>query len=358
MEINFRRIRENPKIRVLTLAEIESVSGAPGDFTVTIRENPRFVSEKCTACGECELVCTIEVDDPFNYGLGKRKAAYLPFEMSYPLRYVIDPAHAGDPRMQACVDACKYGAIDLQDQPRTHTVKAGAIVYATGWQPYDARKLDNLGFGQYPDVITNVMMERLAATAGPTGGKLVKPSDGGEIKSVAFVQCAGSRDENHLPYCSAVCCLASLKQAMYVREKLPEADVHVFYIDIRAPGRYEDFYVKAQGEPKIRFHRGKVAKVGRRAGATALTVEAEDTMTGAITTADVDLVVLAVGMVPETAKMPADRASVRDAYGFLPAGADGGIVAAGCATQPLEVAATVQEATGAALQAILALGKE
>ncbi len=358
LEINFRRLRDNERITVLTMAEVERVEGGPGAYAVTVREAPRFVNEKCTACGECARVCPIEVDDDFNYGLGKRKAAYLPHDMCHPLRYVIDAAHAGDPRLQACVEACKYGAIDLHMQPVTHTVQAGAIVYATGWKPYDARKLDNLGFGEHADVITNVMMERLASPDGPTAGRILRPSDQAPVASVGFVQCAGSRDEKHLPYCSAVCCLASLKQAMYVREKHPEAEVHIFYIDIRSPGRLEDFYVKAQGDPKLHLHRGKVAKVGRRAGAAALTVEAEDTLTGAITVQDVDLVVLATGLVPETAALPPGAQNARDAFGFLPAAGAGGVIASGCATQPLEVSACIQEATGAALQAILALGKE
>ena len=146
-------------------------------------------------------------------------------------------------------------------QPRTITAKVGAIVWATGWKPYDATKMDNLGFGSYPNVITNVMMERYASENGPTEGKIVRPSDGAEISKIGFVQCAGSRDENHLPYCSAVCCLASMKQATYVRERYPDAEIHLFYIDVRAPGRMEDFYTKVQEDEKFFFHRGKVGKI-------------------------------------------------------------------------------------------------
>ena len=138
--------------------------------------------------------------------------------------------------------------------------RAGAIIQATGWKPYDASKLGHLGYGS-KNVITNVQMERLCHPGGPTGGKLLKPSDGGEIKSVAFLQCTGSRDENHLPFCSGVCCTASLKQSTYVLDQYPEADVHMFYIDVRTPGRLEDFYQARQDNEKLNLHRGKGIKV-------------------------------------------------------------------------------------------------
>jgi quinone-modifying oxidoreductase subunit QmoA len=194
LEINLKRMRVNPFIRVLTLAEVESVTGQAGAYEVRVKLNPRYVNEKCTSCGDCEKVCEIERDDDFNYGLKKTKAIYRPHMMAYPDRYVVDPKYAHDERMKKCVEACQYGAIDLDMKPRTITIKAKAIVWATGWKPYDATRLDNLGFGKYPNVITNVMMERYAASAGPTEGKVVRPSDGAEIKKIGFVQCAGSRN--------------------------------------------------------------------------------------------------------------------------------------------------------------------
>ena len=175
MEINLKRIRSNPNVRILTLAEVESVSGSPGDYEVRIKLNPRYVNDKCTCCGECEKVCEIERDNDFNYGIDKTKAIYLPHFMAYPHRYVVDPQHAGDDRMKKCVEACDYDAIELDMQPRTITAKVGGIVWATGWKPYDATKLDNLGFGKLPNVITNVMMERYASENGPTEGKIVRP---------------------------------------------------------------------------------------------------------------------------------------------------------------------------------------
>ncbi|MBN2226206.1 MAG: CoB--CoM heterodisulfide reductase iron-sulfur subunit A family protein [candidate division Zixibacteria bacterium] len=352
MEINLKRIRINPRVRVLTLADVEKITGGPGEYDVQITLNPRYVNERCTACGECARVCEIERDNDFNYGLDKNKAIYLPHLMAYPFRYVIDPAFAGDARMKKCVEACAYDAIDLGMQAKTITAKVKAIVWATGWRPYDATKIDNLGFGKYDNVITNVMMERLAAENGPTQGKVVRPSDQKEIAKIGFVQCAGSRDENHLPYCSAVCCLASMKQATYVRERYPGAEIHMFYIDVRSPGRLEDFYVKQQGDAKFFFHRGKVAKITEVAGSKNLILEAENTLTGEITKMEVDMAVLAVGMVPNTADAPPPLETPLDDFGFIVPGSENGVIGAGTAIRPLDVSATVQDATGATLRAL------
>ncbi len=352
IEINLKRIRVNPYIRVLTLAEVEKISGSPGNYEVTIKISPRYVNEKCTACGECAKVCEIERDNDFNFGMDKTKAIYLPHLMAYPFRYVIDPRYVKDERMKKCVEACQYGAIDLEMQPRTVVAKVKAVVWATGWKPYDATKLDNLGFGKIPNVITNMMMERLASPNGPTEGKILRPSDKKEIKSIGFVQCAGSRDENHLPYCSAICCMASMKEATYVRSQYPDADIHIFYIDVRSPGRWEDFYVKMQNDEKIHFHRGKVAKIEENPATGNPILHAENTLTGEITQTEVELAVLATGMVPNTADEPPPLDVPRDEFGFLVQDAPGGVIGAGTAVRPGDVSASVQDATGAALKAI------
>ena len=164
------------------------------------------------------------------------------------MKYVIDDKACLGAECGKCVTACQYDAIELDMTAKSFKLNVGAIVWATGWEPYDATKVDYYGYGQHQNVITNVMMERLAAPNGPTGGKIVRPSDGKEVESVAFVQCAGSRDENHLPYCSGVCCMASLKQATYVKEQNPDAKVSMFYIDVRAMGKHEEFYTKVQDE--------------------------------------------------------------------------------------------------------------
>ena len=354
LEINLKRMRANENVRILTLAEVEKVTGSPGDFEVRIRLNPRYVNDKCTCCGECEKVCDIERENDFNYGIDKTKAVYLPHLMAYPNRYVVDPAFASDDRMKKCADACQYDAIELDMEPRTVTLKVGAVVWATGWKPYDASKLDNLGFGKYPNVISNVMMERYAAENGPSEGRIVRPSDGAGITKIGFVQCAGSRDDNHLPYCSSICCLVSMKQATYVRDRYPEAEIHIFYIDVRSPGRMEDFYTKVKADEKIYFHRGKVGKITENPQNKNLILEAENTLTGDMTRTEVDMAVLATGMVPNTADdaLPVDIPL--DEFGFIVPGGGNGIFGAGVANRPVDVATSVQDATGAALKAITA----
>jgi quinone-modifying oxidoreductase subunit QmoA len=356
IEINLKRIRANPNITVLTLAEVDTVSGDPGSYEAQVTLHPRYVNAKCTACGECEKVCEIERPNDFNYGLDKTKAIYLPHLMAYPPRYVVDPEFAGDARLKKCVDACTYGAIELDMPPQKLTIRTGALVWATGWKPYDATKMEKLGFGRHANVITNVMMERYASESGPTGGKIVRPSDGAEPSTIGFVQCAGSRDDNHLPYCSGICCLASMKQATYLRAQYPEAEIHLFYIDVRAPGRLEDFYEKVKQDEKFFFHRGKVGEITENPDSKNLTLKAENTLTGELTYTEVDMAVLAVGMVPSTVDQPPPLGTELDEYGFIVV--DGkGVVGAGTAVRPLDVSASVQDATGAALRALNRVGR-
>jgi quinone-modifying oxidoreductase subunit QmoA len=356
LEINFRRIKQNPRIRFFTMAEVESIAGSEGRYDVNIRLNPRYVNEKCTGCGKCAEACSLEIDDAFNYGMRKIKAAYLPHDMAFPMRYVLDPALVKSGEAQKVKEACPYDAIDLAMAPKTVALKVGSIVWATGWKPYDAKKLDTYGFGTFPDVITNVMMERLAAWTGPTQGKIVRPSDGKAPESVAFVQCAGSRDENHLPFCSGICCLASMKEATYVREQYPDAKIYIFFIDIRATDRLEDFYTKVKKDEKIEFFKGKVAKITQDNGKLILRVE--DTTKESLNEIAVDMVVLATGMQPNTSETRLPIEVPYDDYGFIASQhAKAGIYAAGCTRTPTGVSETVQDGTAAALKAIQSIAR-
>jgi quinone-modifying oxidoreductase, subunit QmoA len=360
LEINFRRIKDNPRIKVLTMAEVQKVQGAAGDYKVTVRLNPRYITENCTCCGDCAEACATPISDDFNFGMGTRKGAYLPFEMAFPARYVLSPQIIGTDDAQKAKAACKYDAVDLEMQPRTMDLAVGAIVWATGWEPYDAAKIDNLGFGQYSNIVTNMMMERLAAPNGPTKGKILRPSDNQAPKSVAFVQCAGSRDENHLPYCSYICCMASLKQTTYVRELYPDAKIYVFYIDIRSPGdRYEKFYKKIKADQNVIFIKGKVAEVSEDPSTKNITVVAENAVTGEKIRQTVDLVVLATGMQPTAAnaKLPADLKYTADGF-ILNDYEKGGMFAAGCANKPADVVSSNQNATGMALKAIQTVARK
>jgi quinone-modifying oxidoreductase subunit QmoA len=354
LEINLRRLKGNRRIRVLTMAEVTAISGSKGDYTATVNISPRYVNENCTACGACGEAVETEVPDPFNYNLGKVKAAYLPNAMAYPQRYVLDPSIVGTPEGEKAKAACKYGAIDLDMQPETLQIKAGAVVWATGWKPYDAAKIQPYGYDRYPNVITSVEFERLADPRGPTGGKILRPSDGKEARNIAFIQCAGSRDENHLRHCSRICCMASLKQTNYVQEKFgDDGKSTIYYIDIRAIDRFEDFYQKVQANPNVKFVKSKVAKIVQDDKTGDVVLHGVDTEGYHRYAAAHDLCVLAVGMEPSVmgANIPAEI--VADSSGFIASDpANGGLFGAGCASNALDVNRAVQSATASALRAI------
>lgn len=352
LEINYKRIKNNPDITFYTLAEVTDIRGQAGSFQVTVNLAPRYVNDKCVACNKCAEVCPVERPNDFNYGLDKNKAAYLPFDMAFPLQYVIDMNYCLGEACKKCEKVCAYNAIELNMAPQTLNLEVGAIIVASGWQLYDATQIDNLGFGEVPNVITNMQMERLASPNGPTCGRIVRPSDNKEPKSVAFVQCAGSRDEKHLPYCSYICCMASLKQATYLLDQDPEAQATIFYIDIRTPGRYEQFYWKVRDRENLELIRGKVAKVSAAPG-DKVEVVAEDTATGTKVRRTFDLVVLAAGMVPSTKTDKLPLAISYTEEGFIdPTGLPAGVYAVGSLKSPLDVAKSVQDATGAAIKAL------
>jgi quinone-modifying oxidoreductase subunit QmoA len=271
------------------------------------------------------------------------------------LQFVIDPTVCPGTECGKCVPACPYQAIDLEMKPEVVDLEVQAVIWATGWDPFDAGKIEGLGFGTYPNVITSVMMERLASPGGPTAGKIRRPSDQKDIESIAFVQCAGSRDENYLKHCSGVCCMGSLKQARYVREQYPDAAVYIFYIDVRSPGRLEDFYAGLQEDDKVRLIKGKVAKITEDSASGNLTVEAEDILSGGRVSQQVNLVVLATGIVPAdgAARIELGEGLRRDEHGFLEGDQPlAGMLGAGCAKRPVDVASCVRDATGTALKAL------
>ena len=350
LELNFKRLKTNALISFYTMAEVENISGGPGDYSVTVKITPRYVNDNCVACNACSEACPSERPDEYNFGMNTTKAAYLPFNQAFPQKYVIDSAHCKNDCGKACLNACKYNAIDLNMKQETITIKAGSIVVATGWNPYDADKIDTLSFGKVKNVITNMMMERLASPTGPTGGKIVRPSDGKPVDNVVFVQCAGSRDESHLPFCSYICCLASLKQTTYVREQNPESKAHIFYIDIRTPGKYEKFYLKVKEDPNVSFTKGKVAKIVQAEGSDDVIIEAEDMQTGNKVKVRADMVVLATGMQPAgAAKKIAGINYTEDGFAL----SNQGVFATGCGKNPMDVARSAQDATSAALKAMI-----
>jgi quinone-modifying oxidoreductase subunit QmoA len=359
LEINLRRMKANPNLRVLTMAEVARIDGTRGDYTVTVKISPRYVNEHCTACGACAAAVGAEIRNPFNYSLDTIKAAYLPHAMAYPQRYVLDPSIIGTPDAEKARLACKCGAIDLGMKEQTLTLKAAAVIWATGWQPYDAAKIQPYGYGRFPNVVTSVEFERLADPHGPTGGRIVRPSDGKEAKNIAFIQCAGSRDENHLRHCSRICCMASLKQTQFVREAYGDAaQSTIYYIDIRAIDRFESFYRKVQADATVRFVKSKPARIEEDRATGEVILHGVDTEGYKRYAARHDLAVLAIGMEPAVkgANIPADV--LEDSSGFLqPGPPQSGIFGAGCSTGALDVNRAVQSATAAALRAIQVVNK-
>ena len=364
MEINLRRLKANPRLKVITMAEVTGVNGEAGNYTVKVKLSPRYVTESCTACGECAATVETAFDNEYNYGLDKRKGAYLPFPMAYPQRYVIDSRLLGTPEAEKAKAACKYNAIDLNMKAQEIELKAGAILWATGWKPFDANKIQPYGYDRFPNVITSVEFERLADPCGPTGGKLLRPSDGKEAKNIAFIQCAGSRDRNYLKHCSRICCMATLKQTTFVREKYgDDGKATVYYIDIRAIDRFEDFYQKVQTDPNVNFIKSKVANITQDKTTGDLILHGNDLEKPGLGK-DMrysnchDLVVLAVGMEPSVdfQKMPF-KLSLNE-HGFIEANAsNGGMFAAGAASDALDVNRAAQHATAAALRAIQVINR-
>jgi len=359
LEINLKRTKALKSLRVITMAEVTETTGEAGNYKVKIAIKPRYVNENCTACGDCAKAVEAEFGDEHNYNMMNRKGAYLPNAMAYPQRYVLDSRIIGTDDATKAKEACKYGAIDLEMQEETIELTVGAIIWATGWQPYDAAKIEPYGYGRIPNVITSVEFERMMNQYGPTKGKLVRPSDGKEAKNVAFIQCAGSRDHNHLKHCSRICCMASLKQTTYISEQFgDEGKASVYYIDIRAIDRLDDFYRKVKADPNVSFIKSKVASIVEDKDTGNPILHGFDTEGGNRYAESHDLVVLAIGMEPSVAKNDFPIKVVINDEGFIENDeSNGAIFAAGCASDALDVNRAVQSATASALRAIQVINR-
>jgi len=347
LEINFRRIKNNHRIKYYTHTSVENISGEKGDFTVKLKTSAQFVKDSCTACGKCLDVCPVEIPDEFNQNLSKTKAIYLPHDMSFPLKFTIDENYCKKEECKACKDVCDYNAIDFSLEETDFSLDVSSIIVATGWKNYDASLIDNLHYSEFQDVVSNVEFERMLAPGGPGKGKVERISDKTTPKEIAFVQCAGSRDEKHLPYCSAVCCSASLKHALNFQEKYPDSKIRIFYIDLRVSGRNEDFLNRVKGNKNIELIKGKVAAINKNEDGD-LMVEAEDILLGKKSKYKADLVVLATGIVPSSPQFTLNK----NEYGFILNNQIEGIHPIACSKKPMDVSASVKDATAAALKAI------
>lgn len=291
-------------IRLITMADIEALEGETGNFTATVIERPRYVdTEKCIACGLCAEKCPKKVEDEFNEGLGKRKAAYVKYPQAVPLKYAIDEDKClffEKGKCRACEKFCPAGAIDFNQKPKTHKIEVGSVILAPGFKAYDPIAYDTYGFGRFPNVITSMEFERILSASGPFEGHLQRPSDRKTPAKIAWLQCVGSRDIHHgaRGYCSGVCCMYAIKEAVIAKEHSKEGlDTAIFFMDMRTYGKeFERYYNRAKDEKGVRFIRSRIHSIEPAVpGSDDLKIEYVDE-SGTIRSEVFDLVVLSVGL--------------------------------------------------------------
>lgn len=353
-------------IKLLTYSEIKEIRREGKIFKVNILRRPRYVDEKkCTGCGACAQLCPIEIPNNFDENMGVRNAIYVPFPQAVPLIYTIDKEHCLE--CELCQNVCMAGAIDYQQQPEEMEIDVGAIVVTTGFNLFDAKMKEEYGFGLYDNVITGLALERLLSASGPTGGHVVRPSDGKIPKKVAFIQCVGSRDEKSGNlYCSRVCCMYATKEAELVKEHVPGVDVTIYYMDIRAFGKgFEEFYQRAKSEFGINYVKGRVAEVLENPRNNNLFIRAENIESGELTEDEVDMVVLSTGLVPSATndfekilplKVGDDNFFVTANPKIDPVTTNiDGVFVAGVAEGPKDIPDSVSQASAAAMKASILL---
>lgn len=359
---------KHDNIELLSYSEVKEVDGYIGNFKVKVVKKPRYVDEDiCTGCGSCSEVCPIEIPNYFDEGMGMVKATYISFPQAVPLVATIDKDYCIDCKL--CDQACGNLAIKHDQEPEEIELDIGTIIVATGYDPYNPTEKKEWSYESAENITTGLELERLINASGPTQGHVLKPSDGGIPKKVAFIQCVGSRDEQiNKPYCSRVCCMYAMKNAQLIKDHEPDTEIAIYYMDIRAFGKgFEEFYKRSQEKYGIKFIRGRPATVLENPDQT-LTVRAEDTMLGKVTEYDYDMVVLSVGLEP-----PAGMEELRQTIG-LSKSADGflmeahpklrpvdtltdGVYLAGVSQGPKDIPDAVAQASGAAARAAIPMVK-
>jgi len=353
----------------MTLSEIKSIKGYVGNFEVTVQKRARYVNEnECTACGDCAQACPVLKPDEFEIGLSSRKAIFIPFPQAVPSAYVLNPLDClgQDPLICGkCKEACEKGCIDYDAQDEELTLKAGTIVVATGMEPYDPTPLDEYGYTRFPNMVTTIEFERLINAGGPTRGEVVRLSDLKVPKSVAFIQCVGSRSPGNKkanPYCSNICCMNTIKDTLMLKEHYPDMEVKVFYIDIRAFGKgFEDLFQRSKGKG-VKYIRGLPGDVQEDPGSHDLKLFVENTSTDHLERHHVEMVVLSQGLVPsgDMNKIQEMLALQKTSDGFyLEAhpklqpvdSASAGIFFAGTAESPKDIKDAVTQASAASARA-------
>ena len=359
---------KHDNIELLSYAEVKEVDGYIGNFKVKVVKKPRYVDEDiCTGCGSCSEVCPIEIPNYFDEGMGMVKATYIAFPQAVPLVATIDKDYCIDCHL--CDQVCGNKAIKHDQEPEEIDLDIGTIIVATGYDPYNPTEKKEWSYESAENVITGMELERLINASGPTQGHVLKPSDGDHPKSVAFIQCVGSRDEQiNKPYCSRVCCMYAMKNAQLIKDHEPDTEVTIYYMDIRAFGKgFEEFYKRSQEKYGIKFVRGRPATVLENPDQT-LTIRAEDTMLAKVTEYNYDMVVLSVGLEP-----PEGIEELRQTIG-LSKSADGflmeahpklrpvdtltdGVYLAGVSQGPKDIPDAVAQASGAAARAAIPMVK-
>ncbi|MFC1916904.1 FAD-dependent oxidoreductase [Chloroflexota bacterium] len=356
-----RRDIAHPNIELIPNTKVEKVEGQAGSFEVSLKTESRWVrSDRCTGCGLCVEVCPVEVPDEFNEGLQNRKAIYARNPQAIPNVYTVDREHCT--KCDKCVEICPSNAIDLDLPDESRELAVGAIIVSTGFEEFDAAQMGQYGFGRYSNVLNNIQLERLLASGGSSGGKLVRPSDGKAPQKVAFLQCVGSRDMKH-NYCSVACCMYALKEAMLIKEQNPEIETTIFYMDIRAFGKgYYRYYLKAK-DLGVNFVRCRVSTIreNRQTGGLFVLACAED---GSSISSEFDLVVLSVGQCPSphTAELSQVLGVGVNKWGFIESQdfwqvktAREGVYVCGSVTAPADISETVIQASAAACEASVLL---
>jgi heterodisulfide reductase subunit A len=359
----------HPNITIFASSELIKVDGYIGNFKVKIRKNARYViPEKCTGCGECKEACPIEYPNEWDMNLGTRKAISVPFDQTVPLIYSINKDYCIE--CFKCTEACgERQAIDFNQKPEEVDFDVGAIIVSTGFDIYLPYDMPLLGYGKYSNVITSMEFERLILAAGPTGGKVIRQSDGQKPHRIVFIQCIGSRDKNKYPYCCNFGCMYTLKHVVQLKEKYKEdVEVYVFYMDIRSPGKgYEEFYDRAR-ERGVNFIRGRVSRIDEDPKTHNLTVHSEDSLLGTPIEVEADMVVLATAAIPKKGSEEIARILnlSRGSDGFfmeahpklkpMDAPTDGVFYAGSCVGLK-DIPASVSQGSGAAARAATVISK-
>ncbi len=355
------------------MSEVSKVKGYVGNFEVQVTKKSRFVNEKeCTACGECVEVCPVVVPDEFNLGLSSRRAIYQPFPQAVPASYAIniDECLGNDPIICGkCVEKCKVKCIDFNMSDEEIKFKVGTIIVATGLEPYDPEELDEYGYTRYQNVFTSMEFKRLINAGGPTQGEVIRMSDHKVPKSIAFIQCVGSRsDRRGNPYCSNICCMNTIKDTCLIKEHYPDTEVKVFYIDIRAFGKgFEDLFKRSKSMG-VRYIRGLPGQVKEDPKNHDLVLTLENTMTGKLETHKVEMLVLSLGLQPreDMHKTQEMFALQKTSDGFFLEShpklepvdaATRGVFFAGCAEGPKDIKDAVTQASAAASRAMRLMTK-